>query len=820
MVWDEEEIIPSNNFWSNNTSTIFLRLGVYDEVGSELLYQNFKYAPDFVQSFLKWVETDNARVTMLEGALKIEIKPDMGKLHVLGYPSLENLTEFLKVMLNPSKVKLPLLQIQGGIATFNAFTHAASMDDNHWDINFMTSFKYLVGKYNDYAKKVKWPVFEMRHSLLETTKSQDQNIYNNDPTYFITRIVSLFDRLETNIHSPQYSQQIENSIIKTYYPNLQGLSTTYHQYIDILQDAINMLVPPEIRGEKRYKEDIRALAPFLLPMFPNYIADTDQYLQLLYQSILAKKSFPWIDQQHEDAFLMLDLSYDIIQLQEIDNGQFGKDLQLTATAIYFLFFTVGKLYPHLKMVEEEIMSLFSEALLEMVNNFNPLNLQSHQKDQWGFNKLHSLFVFIEGLQEGYINPYNDYFPEVPDFIGPKPLDSILKELPNVPMHTPEIFDDDVISIDAFDDLNNDTKLYPDVSADKERYKNTKLYPDLQSPRHRALADMDQKYIEFINSIDGEVDINHEDNADDENNLSDVSDVPLSNYEKEDFNQVIIPNNQLSDVSSVSLSEYEETDFNQGIVPNNHLSDVSDVPLSEYEEEEDLNQGILNDISAPSEYEGIGDYNQNIIPQTPPQTPLPSHLNDLSDYLSDVTAPLPPASLSGYISDVTAPLPPASLSGYISDVTLPPASLSGYISDVTVPLSDDFLSDVSSAEKKIFKKPTFHELRKGRTYWARDKDQRKRERTAYVINKRDTKLMLHRLKNKLPENLRIPNVRYDSTQPRTSNWRRLLKRQTGKGQKRWNFFTRCFYINCKTITSLFSSLFSSDRVLDGGCYSNY
>ena len=28
------------------------------------------------------------------------------------------------------------------------------MDDNHWNINFMTSFKYLVGKYNDYAKKV------------------------------------------------------------------------------------------------------------------------------------------------------------------------------------------------------------------------------------------------------------------------------------------------------------------------------------------------------------------------------------------------------------------------------------------------------------------------------------------------------------------------------------------------------------------------------------------------------------------------------------------------------------------------------------------
>ena len=217
----------------------------------------------------------------------------------------------------------------------------------------------------------------MRHSLLETSKSQDQNIYNNDPTYFIIRIVTLFDRLETNIHSPQYSQQIENSIIKAYYPNLQRLSRTYHQYIDILQDLINMLVPPEIRGEKRYKEDVKALAPYLPSMFPNYIINTEEYLQLLYQGILAKKSFPWIDQQHENAFLMLDLSYDIMRLQQIDNGRFGKELQLIATAIYFLFFTVGKLYPHL--MKEEISVLFSEVLHEMLNNFNPLNLESYKK---------------------------------------------------------------------------------------------------------------------------------------------------------------------------------------------------------------------------------------------------------------------------------------------------------------------------------------------------------------------------------------------------------------------------------------------------------
>ena len=622
MSWDEEIIPPPNN--NALSSTIFLQIGTYDKFGSELMYQHFKYAPDFVQSFLKWFETDNARIIMLEGSLKIEIKPNMGTLHVSGYPSAEIFGAFLQVMLNPSKTKLPLLQIQGGVGSFNTFVHAASMDDDNWDINFMTTFKYLVGKYNDYAKKRKWPIFEMRHSLLETTKSQDQSIYNNDPTYFITRVVSLFDRLETNIDLPQYAQQIDNSIIKAYYPNLQRLFVTYHQYIDILQDAINMLVPPEVRGEKRYKEDVKALAPFLFSMFPDYITDTDQYLQLLYQSILAKKTFPWIDQQHENIFFMLDLSYDIMHLQEIDNGQFGKDLQLIATAIYFLFFTVGKLYPHLNLMEEEIVTLFSDVLREMLNNFNPLNLGSRQQDQgelFGFLKLHSLFVFLTGLREGYDNPYNDYFPEdAPDFMGDRSLDSILKDLPDAPRH--DINDStafkklpsaptyiinkepdaptDIITDDN-DVIDKETNLYPDVSADKERYKDTPLYPDLQSPRHQAaLINIDQAYVDYIKNIEPF-----------------VPDVSLSEYEEEEEEEV---KNIEPFVPNVSLSEYEEEEEeeeeNNQTPPLDYFSDVStpapsSIPSisSDYE-----------DIGDYSEYGDIGNYNQGIVPQ-PPQTPI-------------------------------------------------------------------------------------------------------------------------------------------------------------------------------------------------------
>ena len=126
-------------------------------------------------------------------------------------------------------------------------------------------------------------------------------------------------------------------------------------------------------------------------------------------------------------------------------------------------------------------------------------------------KLHNILSFVQGLQEGYVNPYNAYLPEIPDFMGPAPLDKILKELPAVPTHdlpdpnrpdTPQIpppqgpssIPDDTISIDDVSprDLG---RLYPD--ADKARYKDVKLYPDLLSDRHKALTDIDQAYIEFM-----------------------------------------------------------------------------------------------------------------------------------------------------------------------------------------------------------------------------------------------------------------------------------------------------------------------------------
>ena len=313
--------------------------------------------------FFKWFETEHARITFIEASMKIEVHPNVGTLHVLDHSTLENVGEFLQVMLNTSKIILPPLYIQGGVNNFNAFVHAAAADDNQWDINFMTSLKYLVGKYNEFARTEHWAIFQMRHSLLEATSAQDQNIYDTDPIFFITRVVSLFDRLETNFRSPQYSQQIEESVIKPYFHNLQGLSTAYHQYLVILQHAINMFVPPELREEKRYKEDVAIFASYLPPMFPTFSTDINQYIHLLYRRLVAKSAFPWFDHQNENVLAMLRLSYNVVHLQNIDGGQFGKDLQLTATAIYFLYFVIGKLYPHLRMMEADITDIFSEALL-------------------------------------------------------------------------------------------------------------------------------------------------------------------------------------------------------------------------------------------------------------------------------------------------------------------------------------------------------------------------------------------------------------------------------------------------------------------------
>ena len=93
-----------------------------------------------------------------------------------------------------------------------------------------------------------------------------------------------------------------------------------------------------------------------------------------------------------------------------------------------------------------------------------------------------------------------------------------------------------------------------------------------------------------------------------------------------------------------------------------------------------------------------------------------------------------------------------------------------------------MSDVSSGgdEDDFVQPPNLRLLRSGKTTVRRGREERARERTKVQREKRDTKLMLYRLKGKFPEDLRLPTPCYGNRQDRSKRWRRILKTQTGKG----------------------------------------
>ena len=410
-----------------------------------------------------------------------------------------------------------------------------------------------------------------------------------------------------------------------------------------------MFVPPELREEKRFKEDITTFASFLPQMFSNFSIDIDQYIHLLYRGLVAKSAFAWFDHQNENVFTMLNLSYNIIQLQEIESGHFGKDLQLTATAIYFLYFVIGKLYPHLKMMESDIRDIFSEALAEMIDNFNPSSLQSRdqKRDQWSFMKLHNILSFIQGLQTGYVNPYNAYFPEIPDFMGPAPLDDIFKALPAIPMHdlpepnrpdspihdlpdpdTPQSPLPPHNSTNIPDDAIASDRLYPDISTDKTRYKDTKLYPDLESDRNRVIFDMDAAYIDFMANIEGD------------EVIDDIESIPeyetdISDFENDDT--VLYNDNENEEESVLDVEDVDV--FNQGIVPNDYLSDVTAPPSLPA-------SGYMSDVSSAIPPSFLSDIT-SAIPQTPPLS------DDDDDYISDIDTVVDEPTINDYMSDISS-----------------------------------------------------------------------------------------------------------------------------------------------------------------------
>ena len=112
------------------------------------LFMRYEGGPDYIVLFIKWLNTPNGRVATDDGLITIEVSPDPGRIYVNGQITDNDLTKFFLTITDLRKIILPLLSINGGVDEFNAFTKTVIWADNEWDINFQTTIKYLVARYN------------------------------------------------------------------------------------------------------------------------------------------------------------------------------------------------------------------------------------------------------------------------------------------------------------------------------------------------------------------------------------------------------------------------------------------------------------------------------------------------------------------------------------------------------------------------------------------------------------------------------------------------------------------------------------------------
>ena len=242
---------------------------------------------------------------------------------------------------------LPLLSIAGGPNDFDNFARSAAQHNNEYDINFQTTIKYLVARYNHYAGSTGQPQMSIRHSLLETDGSEMQKTYEMMPLQYLEATILMFDDLHPTETEQQFRNRLDGSMIRPMYDRLVVMYQTYRDfYLDMIQKCIDMLVPEPICLTEEFRKDIEAFSPTLLRQFPHFNVDRGEFLRMLYAGLIDRGSFPWATRDN-DLVLLQELEgglYNIPTVQTIAGGSFGMTLQLIATGLYYLFFVIIKMY--------------------------------------------------------------------------------------------------------------------------------------------------------------------------------------------------------------------------------------------------------------------------------------------------------------------------------------------------------------------------------------------------------------------------------------------------------------------------------------------
>ena len=343
-----------------------------------LLLRYFANAPPFMHAFIGWFDTAHGRLATDEGRINIEASPNPGRVYVEGALTDNDFSTFLTVCLDNRKRPLPLLSIAGGPDDFDNFARSVAQHDNEYDINFQTTIKYLVARYNHYAGSTGQPQMPIRHSLLETDGSEMQKIFEMMPLQYLEATVLTFDDLHPTETEQQFRNRLDRSMIRPMYDRLVVMYQTYRDfYLDMIQKCIDMLVPEPIRLNEEFRKDIEAFSPTLLRQFPHFNVDRSEFLRMLYAGLIERGTFPWATRDNDLALLqeLQDGLYNIPTLQTIAGDSFGMTLQLIATGLYYLFFVIIKMYPRYARMK----SAYFSIAIAVASTLELLNLSFHLK---------------------------------------------------------------------------------------------------------------------------------------------------------------------------------------------------------------------------------------------------------------------------------------------------------------------------------------------------------------------------------------------------------------------------------------------------------
>ena len=403
-----ESIIGSQNFEQAKKEGRVLFLNVVDGEIVEYFLTVLSQANDQgISSFAKFLTKPIGQWYLTSNYIQIEIQPVFGRIHFANKETDQNLLEFLSTAVLDTEKKLlrnPLIYNDSYI-DFTAFVRNYELFDDDYDMNFQPLVRYLIAIYNNSTcdEGESGNVIQLRHSVLKSQHTFLQKLYEKDFYNYFLYVVKLFDKLTEDTPFVLRADSIETSGIKEIFDGLFLLLPQFQQARQKCLEIVNLITPDFVRRTDSYKNNVDAILPEAKSLFPNYIENTEAFLELLQYCFCSYYTFPNSERQPvEHIFRGIDNLFfeEFIAIGldlELNSTPVGRAVAQCFTTLYYMYFTLAVVHENGNAVTD---ANYRQAIYEFKELLNP-KLLSESSSSGRSLKLEQLF--------GLFYNFNDFF---------------------------------------------------------------------------------------------------------------------------------------------------------------------------------------------------------------------------------------------------------------------------------------------------------------------------------------------------------------------------------------------------------------------------